>query len=537
MATAPPANDVRAPWMRDIDSKSCLACKAEFGIITKRRHHCRYCGGLFCSDCSDHKPKGVPGYENEEVRVCDICYYNDMAFLVVYNLMFSGFHAKIFPDRQQAVLCYSEIPEYASRILVKMGSAEVVSEWYCRDTWKHRIVNYTNGQLQKYVKPRVALYWIPPRQQQQEVFAFPLPPPPQQSQAAQQPLAPSPSQSQPRAAPASDAVRAVLVLFRQIDAEATDHWWAFDGESSFEELLADAIREMERIPNLGYGAVLDLSGTVHKLFRNPTMFGGPQAAFEKSLQLYLAQLSAVCAWHEEGEYRSNYFPTVAQAQQFAESQAESVVVLDHNGCIILAKNCSRSWREGLAKFAGGILLARQQLTAVIVCTAMLSRSSRSCTVRVYDNIYQAEKQLVAEKASAMFGVPAGGPSAAVLLRRNPHLPKDAALGLAADAAAACRSGAEGTSANDGSSGAVDSPLSGAQSNTAPIAAMPECQICFIAFNPGPNKPCLCGACGNSVCYTCIRSMSHCAFCRKEINPNGPVITNVQLLQLISGVSD
>ncbi|MEQ2316201.1 Zinc finger FYVE domain-containing protein 26, partial [Ameca splendens] len=38
-----------------------------------RRHHCRRCGRLVCSTCSERKML-VDGCPGEEVRVCDDCY-------------------------------------------------------------------------------------------------------------------------------------------------------------------------------------------------------------------------------------------------------------------------------------------------------------------------------------------------------------------------------------------------------------------------------------------------------------------------------
>lgn len=529
--------------MRDIDSKTCLSCKCEFGFITNRRHHCRYCGGLFCKDCADHKPKGVPGYEQEEVRVCDICYFNDMAYIVVYNLMFSGFHVKTFSDRAAAMQCYADVPSYASRVLLKVGTKEIVESHFARDTWRHRVMSYANGHVLKHLKPRIALFWIPTVSQimQRRIVGPPTPNP--AAAATNASLAASPDQG---------LVRSVMVLFRQNNADATEHYWAFDAESSPEAALADAIAEMARIPNLGYGAVLGLDGTVHRLLRNSAAFTAPsQSAFERTLQVYQKQLSVVCAWHEDGEYHSNYFPSIELALDFVKTQAESVVMLDCNGSVVLAKNCSRSWREGLAKFAGRFLLQRQQLAAVIVCTAHVSRGARNAsTVRVYDNLYQAQRQLLAEQTSVIFGMPQTLPGdatgvlpAVVFLRRSPNLPKEVALSLAAEATAAIlpqlqpTAGGAGSSAgDDGTAAAGASGGSGAAANGGAVVTMPECQICFIPFNPGPNKPCLCGACGNSVCHTCIRSMTRCAFCRKPIDASA-IITNVQLLQLVSGVTD
>lgn len=76
-------------WQPDEDAKVCngrkegKACGAEFGFFT-RRHHCRRCGLIFCSDCSS-KTKLVtyPAAENQKklsqsidklLRVCDRCH-------------------------------------------------------------------------------------------------------------------------------------------------------------------------------------------------------------------------------------------------------------------------------------------------------------------------------------------------------------------------------------------------------------------------------------------------------------------------------
>nr|XP_009861236.1 zinc finger protein isoform X1 [Ciona intestinalis] len=61
----------KAPTWSDGDE--CMKCKAEFGVI-QRKHHCRACGGVFCSKCTS-KQAIIPKFGIEkEVRVCDSCY-------------------------------------------------------------------------------------------------------------------------------------------------------------------------------------------------------------------------------------------------------------------------------------------------------------------------------------------------------------------------------------------------------------------------------------------------------------------------------
>ena len=41
-------------WEKDSASPSCRSCGADFGLTT-RRHHCRYCGRLFCVKCANQQ--------------------------------------------------------------------------------------------------------------------------------------------------------------------------------------------------------------------------------------------------------------------------------------------------------------------------------------------------------------------------------------------------------------------------------------------------------------------------------------------------
>lgn len=62
-------------WLPDSSATSCMQCDAPFTAITRGRHHCRFCGGIFCRACS----KGrcllpVKFRERNPQRVCDACY-------------------------------------------------------------------------------------------------------------------------------------------------------------------------------------------------------------------------------------------------------------------------------------------------------------------------------------------------------------------------------------------------------------------------------------------------------------------------------
>lgn len=62
-------------WLRDSSTTVCMQCTSPFTALTRGRHHCRFCGGIFCRTCS----KGrcllpVKFRERNPQRVCDACY-------------------------------------------------------------------------------------------------------------------------------------------------------------------------------------------------------------------------------------------------------------------------------------------------------------------------------------------------------------------------------------------------------------------------------------------------------------------------------
>ncbi|XP_066303983.1 RUN and FYVE domain-containing protein 2-like isoform X4 [Branchiostoma lanceolatum] len=58
-------------WTDDKDVTECRQCDKLFSV-SRRKHHCRNCGGIFCNDCSDNKMP-LPS-SAKPVRVCDQCH-------------------------------------------------------------------------------------------------------------------------------------------------------------------------------------------------------------------------------------------------------------------------------------------------------------------------------------------------------------------------------------------------------------------------------------------------------------------------------
>uniref|UniRef100_A0A6I8NTL4 RUN and FYVE domain containing 1 n=1 Tax=Ornithorhynchus anatinus TaxID=9258 RepID=A0A6I8NTL4_ORNAN len=58
-------------WLKDDEATQCKQCEKEFSI-SRRKHHCRNCGHIFCNTCSSNE-LALPSYP-KPVRVCDACH-------------------------------------------------------------------------------------------------------------------------------------------------------------------------------------------------------------------------------------------------------------------------------------------------------------------------------------------------------------------------------------------------------------------------------------------------------------------------------
>nr|XP_053654456.1 FYVE and coiled-coil domain-containing protein 1-like [Cherax quadricarinatus] len=58
-------------WMDNSSAQKCLECGVTFSL-TRRRHHCRTCGRIFCTGCSDNWI--LTPASSRRVRVCDDCF-------------------------------------------------------------------------------------------------------------------------------------------------------------------------------------------------------------------------------------------------------------------------------------------------------------------------------------------------------------------------------------------------------------------------------------------------------------------------------
>ncbi|XP_059165915.1 rab GTPase-binding effector protein 1-like isoform X2 [Physella acuta] len=62
-------NEVR--WQHEEDIDDCNNCRQPFSV-TKRKHHCRHCGRIFCADCITKSVNSGPHFR--PAKVCDVCH-------------------------------------------------------------------------------------------------------------------------------------------------------------------------------------------------------------------------------------------------------------------------------------------------------------------------------------------------------------------------------------------------------------------------------------------------------------------------------
>ncbi|XP_057764090.1 uncharacterized protein LOC130985248 isoform X2 [Salvia miltiorrhiza] len=61
-------------WLPDSSASSCMLCSVRFHPIMCTRHHCRFCGGIFCNECTKGRSLLPEKFRTgDPQRVCDVC--------------------------------------------------------------------------------------------------------------------------------------------------------------------------------------------------------------------------------------------------------------------------------------------------------------------------------------------------------------------------------------------------------------------------------------------------------------------------------
>lgn len=72
------ASEPQARWKPDSEVQACESCRKEFTTFTRRKHHCRRCGGIFCDACTKQRrtvrdPLSETGRVKGDVKDCRVC--------------------------------------------------------------------------------------------------------------------------------------------------------------------------------------------------------------------------------------------------------------------------------------------------------------------------------------------------------------------------------------------------------------------------------------------------------------------------------
>lgn len=117
-------------WISDDNVSTCSDCGLRFGAF-KRRHHCRICGYIYCSACSNHSVFTKQGnlYDDEEQRCCSACFAFISDTLELSKSVF------ISTDSPRASLLENSLSKIydthiRSSIVLLLGSGSVYKSWY-----------------------------------------------------------------------------------------------------------------------------------------------------------------------------------------------------------------------------------------------------------------------------------------------------------------------------------------------------------------------------------------------------------------------
>lgn len=207
----------------------------------------------------------------------------------------------------------------------------------------------------------------------------------------------------------------VMVLFRQDQADAVDHFFLNFPYATPEEVVAEGGRFLSAVPRLLYGGVLELThgngsnsnssgGSIpnpvlrlHHLMQAPSHQSSPQA-WLKTFQQYFEQLSTVLVIQESqtepptiefGKFQQHYTSCRLKEREWQQQQQQggrstataALVLLDVMGNMVLFCTPSHDVKERLGVLAGDAIMARQSLSAIIAVHPAVSVTAASATRR------------------------------------------------------------------------------------------------------------------------------------------------------------
>ncbi|KAI9295926.1 hypothetical protein K502DRAFT_324048 [Neoconidiobolus thromboides FSU 785] len=130
----------KAYWMKDEHCHECYNCSKPFSQLFRRKHHCRICGQIFCSDCASNMISGESMGHNGLIRVCDYCF-------TLRNSVNNQDNNQRNYDSDSCTYVINQFPNKTNHTLNNCLSKEHINEEF------NSLRNINNNQLDQNIKP------------------------------------------------------------------------------------------------------------------------------------------------------------------------------------------------------------------------------------------------------------------------------------------------------------------------------------------------------------------------------------------------
>lgn len=136
------SKDGEYKWVSD-DFPKCMICLGSFSFLN-RRHHCRNCGGIFCSTHSDKRKEFKNGLGTH--KVCDFCFNLNFKRILIIGRTLKEHQA---------------LDKKASRLIANLGlnGQDIVIEFLDRDNGDERSIIFTDASNKTIILTPINSKW------------------------------------------------------------------------------------------------------------------------------------------------------------------------------------------------------------------------------------------------------------------------------------------------------------------------------------------------------------------------------------------
>ena len=140
-------------WLPDNLSQSCFSCETKFSLILNRQHHCRICGNIFCSNCTNKQILFSATDKNGslkdiKIKVCDYC--------LKVSILFDNYIKKNFTRSMNKFEYFCKYVEKSKNNNQKFLE---INDWEKENELKKNIVNTYDIIIQNMVKSVLKEYF------------------------------------------------------------------------------------------------------------------------------------------------------------------------------------------------------------------------------------------------------------------------------------------------------------------------------------------------------------------------------------------